>query len=253
MKPFQKINHFPGMYSITRKSNLAWSLNKMRKLFPKDYNFYPRTWVLPGDLGDFRAQMDKKKKIFIVKPEASCQGRGIFLVKKPEDLTVTEGYVAQEYVKSPFLLDGLKFDLRVYALVAGCDPLRVFIHEDGLTRLATHQYQKPKKKNMKDACMHLTNYAVNKHSGLFEFNEEAEEDDSGHKRSLKSTLAFFESLGHDANALKARIGDMIVKTLCAIQPSLSHTYRSCQPNDLSNSMCFEILGLDILIDHKLRP
>lgn len=240
------------MYSITRKSNLAWSLNKLRKLFPKDYNFYPRTWVLPGDLPDFKTHFGKKK-VFILKPEASCQGRGIFLVKNIEDLTITEGYVAQEYVKSPLLIDGLKFDLRVYALVASCNPLRVFIHEDGLTRLATHEYQKPKKKNMKDICMHLTNYAVNKHSGLFEFNEDAATDDTGHKRSLNSTFELLESMGHDTKRLKGKIGDIIVKTLCAIQPSLAHTYKSCQPNDISNSMCFEILGLDILIDQKLKP
>lgn len=34
---------------------------------------------------------------------------------------------------------------------------------------------------------------------------------------------------------------------------LSHTYRSCQPDDSENSMCFEILGFDIFLDHKLKP
>ena len=34
MKPFQKINHFPGMYQIARKNYLARNLNKMQKAFP---------------------------------------------------------------------------------------------------------------------------------------------------------------------------------------------------------------------------
>ena len=34
MKPFQKINHFPGMYQIARKNYLARNLNKMQKQFP---------------------------------------------------------------------------------------------------------------------------------------------------------------------------------------------------------------------------
>lgn len=35
--------------------------------------------------------------------------------------------VAQRYIVKPYLIDGLKFDLRVYALVYGADPLRVFV------------------------------------------------------------------------------------------------------------------------------
>ena len=38
-----------------------------------------------------------------------------------------------------------------------------------------------------------------------------------------------------------------------MQPQLSHTYKSCQPDDVENSMCFEILGFDIFLDDKLKP
>lgn len=43
----------------------------------------------------------------------------------------------QKYVTDPLLYKGLKFDLRVYALIAGCDPLRIYIYNEGLTRFAT--------------------------------------------------------------------------------------------------------------------
>ena len=35
MKPYQKINHFPGMFELSRKNNLCKNLMKMRKKFPK--------------------------------------------------------------------------------------------------------------------------------------------------------------------------------------------------------------------------
>ena len=30
-------------------------------------------------------------------------------------------------------------------------------------------------------------------------------------------------------------------------------YKSCQPEDTENSMLFEILGFDVMIDHKGKP
>ena len=44
-----------------------------------------------------------------------------------------------------------------------------------------------------------------------------------------------------------------MKTIVSIQPYLDHNYKMSHPNDLSNSMCFEILGFDILLDSNCKP
>jgi len=49
MEHHQKINHFPGMYALSRKNLLAKNLMKMRKKSPEEYNYFPLTWTLPGD------------------------------------------------------------------------------------------------------------------------------------------------------------------------------------------------------------
>lgn len=72
--------------------------------------------------------------------------------------------MVQRYLSRPYLIDGLKFDLRIYVLVASVDPLRVFIFREGLGRFATETYIPPNKDNIDDICMHLTNYAINKES-----------------------------------------------------------------------------------------
>jgi tubulin polyglutamylase TTLL6/13 len=254
MKPYQKINHFPGMYELSMKNHLARNLNKLRKLFPDAYDFFPRTWLIPAELGDFRAQIGKKPaKTFILKPEASCQGRGIFLTKDLNDIDMGGRYVAQEYIKRPYLIEDLKFDLRIYVLVAGCDPLRIFVHEDGLGRFATQEYVLPRKSNMSDMCMHLTNYAINKDNPNFVYNEDSEQDDIGHKRSLIAVYESLEADGVDVVSLKKEIAAMIIKTLCSAQPILAHTYKSCQPEDVTNGMCFEVLGFDVLLDENCKP
>lgn len=49
------------------------------------------------------------------------------------------------------------------------------------------------------------------------------------------------------------IEDIAVKTVLSATPALQHAYKSCQSDDLENSMCFQILGLDIMFDSKLKP
>lgn len=254
LKSYQKINHFPGMSCLARKNLLGRNLMRMKSIFPEEYKFFPPTWVLPLDLQDFKLQFKgKKNKTFILKPEALSQGRGIFLTRKYEGINPYGHYVAQRYIHKPLLIDGLKFDLRIYVLVYGCDPLRIFIYKDGLARLATEKYQPPKMLNLSNLFMHLTNYAINKNSDKFIYNNDENNADFGHKRSLSFVWKYIDEIGGNSNEIFDKIKKLVVKTICAVQPILAHTYKSCQSRDDDNNKCFEILGFDILIDQKFDP
>eukprot|EP00070_Physeter_catodon_P015683 XP_023973835.1 probable beta-tubulin polyglutamylase [Physeter catodon] len=254
MRPYQKINHFVGTSAISRKNYLARNLLRMKAYYPNEYKFFPHTWSLPADLAVFRSQFTgKRRKTFIIKPDASSQGRGIFLTRNVEDINPSEHLVAQRYIHRPFLIDGLKFDLRIYVLLSGCNPLRIFVHQDGLVRFATKAYAKPTTRNLGDKTMHLTNYAINKSSSNFEQNCDPGNASLGHKRSMFHVLDRLRKEGHDVDSLCRTIDECLCKTIIGIQPSLAHIYGSCKGEDLSNSMCFEILGIDIMIDHKLTP
>ena len=87
MKFYQKINHFPGMYVLSRKNQLGRNLMKMKKKFPEKFKFFPHTWLLPSESNEFKSQFHKNIT-YIVKPEASSQGRGIFLTKNIEDVFI---------------------------------------------------------------------------------------------------------------------------------------------------------------------
>jgi hypothetical protein len=50
--------------------------------------------------------------------------------------------------------------------------------------------------------MHLTNYAINKNSDNFVFNEDQDDDGSGHKRSLTNILDHIREHEKGVNADK---------------------------------------------------
>ena len=114
VQPWQMVNHVPGMTNIARKNRMGANLNRMAKLFPIEYSFYPKTYVLPQDLAEFRAQFDANgnsigNKYYIVKPDSGCQGKGIFITRTFSDVPLQD-VVAQYYIKRPLLIDNFKFD-----------------------------------------------------------------------------------------------------------------------------------------------
>ena len=88
----------------------------------------------------------------------------------------------------------MKFDLRIYVLLTGVNPLRIYIFDEGLARFATQPYEPAKRENLDNLFLHLTNYAINKKAeGFIENNDEEGTDNDGgedaHKRSLSSLYA----------------------------------------------------------------
>ena len=102
MKPHQVINHFPAMYLIALKHNLAKYLKLMQKCFPEHYAFFPKTWITPYEFHDLNNFIAQKKSsgvgvTLIVKPQNQCQGKGIFITRKAEDIPRDKCHVVQHY------------------------------------------------------------------------------------------------------------------------------------------------------------
>ena len=56
--------------------------------------------------------------------------------------------MVQRYLSKPHLIEGYKYDLRLYVFINGINPLRIYLYKDGLARFATEPYQKPNEKNL---------------------------------------------------------------------------------------------------------
>eukprot|EP00826_Nyctotherus_ovalis_P037464 TRINITY_DN3415_c0_g1_i1.p1 TRINITY_DN3415_c0_g1~~TRINITY_DN3415_c0_g1_i1.p1 ORF type:complete len:367 (-),score=106.74 TRINITY_DN3415_c0_g1_i1:1094-2194(-) len=94
MHSLQKINHFPGIMQIGRKDNLCRNINRLKRLHGKEYFICPSTYILPEDLPRFQREKDTvENQIWIMKPQASSCGRGIWLLGPHSSL------LSKEYVR----------------------------------------------------------------------------------------------------------------------------------------------------------
>ena len=223
----QIVNHFPGMVELFSKSRLAINLRKMSAQRPADYDYIPESWIVPEEYPNFvKAHQSSKKEqgfMFIVKPERGAQGKGIFLTSRAKDRRLTEAYwklgdvlVVQPYLQDPFLIDGFKFDLRLYILVTCCDPLRVYLFHDGLARLCTERYQPANEANKGNFCMHLTNYSINRlnKSGFHE-SLDSTAGGVGSKRTISALLTNLRGDGFPgADTLWTRLQVNTVRNSC---------------------------------------
>ena len=250
MTEWQRINHFPGSTELTRKDRLWLHFAEMARSYGKRcFDFVPETYVLPEQFDEFLKCYQRTRCTWIVKPNSSSRGRGIFILQDLAELPIDENVVVSRYVMNPLLIQDLKFDLRVYVLVTSFDPLKAFIYREGLTRFASAPYS-TEPEHMQDAFRHLTNYSINKNSCTFVENSDLRCDNVGHKWSLSALNKHLRCVGVDVDLMWTRIMDLIVKTLLSVEPAISARTRQVSAG---RENCFELYGFDVLVDDELKP
>ena len=81
LSKYQKINTFPKSYECTRKDHLCRNINRMIQLHgKKNFRFMPLCFVYPEERQQIEESFLRNPGIpWIVKPAASCQGKGIYI------------------------------------------------------------------------------------------------------------------------------------------------------------------------------
>lgn len=182
------------------------------------FSIIPDTYILPDEFADFyshfhslKNKTDNEHNMWIIKPSASSQGKGIYIIDDISEAPIKENCVISRYINNPLLINGVKFDVRLYVCVTSYDPLRVYVYKEGLARFASEPYTYQANKSNK--FCHLTNYSINKKNEKYMQNLNLETDDEGNKWSLSALSRYLESIGVDMNLLWSRIYDLVIKSL----------------------------------------
>ena len=147
----QKVNHFQASWCVGRKDRLLRTLHSMKRQHGSEFDFHPESYVLPTernsfmrkvhfDLASAKSNAGSKKvnletaSLWICKPCASSCGKGIKVLTSSQALALPKAKKAllQRYLQQPYLIADKKFDLRIYVVITGVDPLRVYVHNEGM-------------------------------------------------------------------------------------------------------------------------
>jgi hypothetical protein len=238
-QPWQVVNRIPGMNVLCRKASFARLIERIRPAFPSLFRFVPKTYILPYMNARFTRSLAKAKRRFIVKPDNGSLGQGIAVLDPGSDYAPDDTLVvAQEYVDS-YLFENTKFDLRIYALVASVNPLRIYVYRDGVARFCSVQATENSLYAM------LTNVALNKSNPDMEISKIS--------RLLSDILPILERQSG------VSIANFWERVDSAIALSIMSGYGYLRKGEEWNcpkvgySRCFQILGFDILLDRDLNP
>eukprot|EP00108_Taenia_solium_P008267 TsM_000678800 transcript=TsM_000678800 gene=TsM_000678800 len=263
VKDFQKMNHFPGSFELGRKDLLTINLSKMRTRFgSENFGFYPTTFILPREFSrlkdswkqglDRSPSRNKKRNLvtWIIKPPASARGAGIYLANRLTEVPRRKKSIAQVYISNPYLIGGNKFDLRLYVYMTSVDPLRLYIHKNGLVRFASQKCA--------PHTVDLGGFFV-----IFEFprtnqqpirapnelfNQQKEYTVS--PLSLEDLWRYLEERGRDTRKLWGEIKSIVFKTMASAVSKMASLVVHHVPRRES---VHELFGFDILLDSELRP
>lgn len=227
----------------------------------------PITYNIPNDMNLYIEEFKKHVGVtWIVKPTSRCQGKGIFLVNKLQQIVrwakekkeveqqhafsgvsytasgnsgaqnMLGSFIVSKYISNPLLIGGKKFDLRLYVLVTSFKPLVAYLHECGFARFCATKYT-GKCVTEEDLGSHLTNVALQK--GEDEYNTS-----HGGKWLVRQLILFVEARygAYKAEALLAKIKFLLFHSLMAMKDTIHN-----------DKHCFELYGYDILIDADCNP
>ncbi|CAD7940529.1 unnamed protein product [Amoebophrya sp. A120] len=237
-------NHCKGI-RITEKVGMLASLEQefgWKNLPP----WYPKTFhVLSLASSKNVEQLDLPADArWVYKPRASNCGRGIMLfssTKALRDYIATEKKtdgIVQLYIERPLLVQGRKFDIRMYFLVARTQPFLSFYCPHGYCRLCVNPYESA---NFDDLTMHLTNQAIQK--TLRESYQETKED---------TTWTFAQLEEHLVETARVNPGWVAEEFLPKVKLILVALSRIVRAQVMPLVGCFDLFGCDFFLDDALN-
>ncbi|CAG9313632.1 unnamed protein product [Blepharisma stoltei] len=273
--PGQILNHIPGASAFCRKDFLQRYLLDYNKRLQKEglshcFRGYltPKSYILgePDHCNAFIDELEAQLNNYnssnmpiewITKSSLRHKGYGIELIdykraqyyynlyrkNEEEDLNCNrvldahKSLIAQKYISNPALIEGRKFDFRVFAMVINSDPLvALWAPENGHTRLSDQEFDKLST----NFTTHITANVANQNPDSVDFLKK-------YRFNLREIANYYKDQLKDHEKWLTDVAFPQVKQI------LIHMLRATQQNFLIKRIGFlEFYGIDFILDDTLQ-
>lgn len=234
---------------VFQKDSLNLNYQYMKNQYNNDFNYMPDSYYYPKDKiaieNKFRNYKFNKSNLWLIKPVNKSSGKGIFILQSFKDIFLKE-YIITQYISNLNLINNKKFDLRLYILISGIQPLRIYFHKEGYARIATKNFTL----DSNNKYIHLTNTAVNKYSKDYIFPKNSSDVNANiwHIKTYSNYIK--EKYNIEWVSIRQKIKDIIIKSIISVYRDLKNEKQKFKSNDMSY---YCLLGFDILISDEFEP
>lgn len=246
-KIYQYIN---GNY-LFKKDILYKNYNSMKKNFDEDFNYMPETFYYPEDKKIIETKFNNYSldidNLWLVKPTNKYGGKGIFIFNSLKEIKIKE-FIITKYIMNLDLIKNKKYDLRLYVLISGLKPLRIYLNKQGLIRIASEKFSL-NINTIGNKFIHLTNTDINKKNKNYIYPKSFN-DSNANVWNLNTYKKYLNQNNKDWNYIYENIKDIIIKTIISVQQKLINKNDNL---NLRDNNFYNLLGFDILINDKFEP
>eukprot|EP01064_Diplonema_japonicum_P024360 TRINITY_DN3490_c1_g1_i2.p1 TRINITY_DN3490_c1_g1~~TRINITY_DN3490_c1_g1_i2.p1 ORF type:complete len:341 (+),score=55.12 TRINITY_DN3490_c1_g1_i2:88-1110(+) len=191
---------------------------------------------------------------WVVKEDRGLGGQGIQITFDVKEEDFTDGKrLVQRYIEPPLLIQGKRFDVRVYVVVLSFSPLRVWMGKEGIVHLCADRYTSPSADGeVGPMSMHVTNHFIN--SKAKGYTSGSKDGSTGNNRSFENLNKHFPG---DTEDLWRAIRVIVLKSLAGVKPfvdaGLERGFEDFEKK--KRVRCYEVFGYDLIIsgEPELRP
>ena len=207
------------------------------------------TYIYPKD----------KEKIYNNFKDYKIISNNLWIIKQKEENTDTKAhffkslknipkeFVMSKYLTNPHLIDGKKYHLRLYVLISGIKPLRIYLYNEGFAHIAKQKFSLDEK-NFDNKKVHLTN-SIDNNKIISSFIKEKAKTNIN-KMNLFEYKNYLKKENIDYIPLREKLRDIIIKTVIS-----GHEYLLTKLDEynLNDRSFFNLFGYDFIVDSNYDP